>query len=91
MEEPAVWLASSLIDKETMKQIIQYLLSEDALHIDVFIDEAKTYERWLRQGCISKDLLKCMIEEWFSTEMCLSETTKYALIQAIGSCTEPVS
>ncbi|MFM7468125.1 MAG: type II toxin-antitoxin system death-on-curing family toxin [Vampirovibrionales bacterium] len=89
MEEPTVWLASSLLERDTLRKIIRYVLCEDAFHVAVFIQEAKRFAPLIvppepEKGCISNELLKQMVDDWFSIEMCLSDATKFAIMQAVG-------
>jgi len=84
MEEPAVWLASSLIDERALRKIITFLLYDDALHVAYFINEAKKYRVPIEQNYISKKLLCQMVEEWLSNDMELSDTTKLELLEAIA-------
>lgn len=84
MEEPAVWLASSLIDQVTLKHIITFLIYDDAHCVAHFIEQAKRYRHLIEQNVINKVLLSQMIEEWLSQEMQLSESTQLAILKAVA-------
>lgn len=96
MEEPAVWLASNLIEKATIKNIVDFLLHGDLLHIAFFIEQAKKYRIYIdkheaflagfpiESSLIPKDLLEQMVAEWLGEEMQLSESTKLAVLEAIA-------
>lgn len=84
MEEPAVWLASSLIDQEALKEIITFLLYEDEWHVASFVEQAKLYRQPIEQSLISKQLLTQMVAEWLGEDMQLSESTKLAVLEAIA-------
>lgn len=84
MEEPAVWLASSLIDQEILKEIIAFLLYEDEHYVAYFIEQAKKFRVPIEAGRISKPLLCQMVSEWLSDETELSEVTQLMILEAIA-------
>ncbi|GEM_PF-334688 len=85
MEEVVVWVAKSLIEKETLESIIEFLLYEDPINIEYFIAQAKCYKPHIEpeHAPIDKILLTKMVNEWLSNEMCLSDATKFAILEVI--------
>ncbi len=81
MEEPAIWLACSLIDKDTIKKIIQFIIREDDDQIDYFSTQAKEYREPIEKGLIKGPLLNRMIDDWISN-IELSSPTKLDVIDA---------
>ena len=85
MEEVVVWVAKSFIDKELLKQIIEFLLYEDKETVAFFVAEAKKYRSKIEphNAPIQGELLSRMVREWLSDEVGLSEETKIAVLEAI--------
>lgn len=63
MEEIAVWLASSLINKEQLKEVIQFLLYEDWLNIALFTEGCKQIRVLVEKTLISKELIAKILNE----------------------------
>lgn len=86
MEEVVIWVAKSLVEKDALKSIIEFLLYEDTDHVLYFIEQAKTYRPFIEpQGSpIQAELLNKMIDEWLSGDLCLSEQTLLELFDIIS-------
>ena len=85
MEEVAIWVAKSFINKDLLKRIIEFLLYDDKINIYYFIDKARRYKDFIEpdQAPIDSDLLCPMVNDWIGDEP-LSEENKLKLYEAVS-------
>lgn len=85
MEDVAIWVAKSFINKEVLKKIIEFLLYDNPINIEYFIDQAKLYRPFIepQDAPIRGDLLVEMVEDWIG-EKDLGEDTKIKLLNAVS-------
>ena len=85
MEEVVIWVAKSLIDKDTLKTIIEFLVYDTPLNVAWFIAQAKLYQPFIEpeNQPITAPLLQRMVRDWLGVEMCLSEETQLALLDVL--------
>jgi len=83
MEEVAVWLASSLINRDQLKDIIEFLLYDDNVRIAYFIEECKKFRSVIENNQISRELLGKMVMCLLSDEMSYSEEVHFELLNAL--------
>lgn len=84
MEEVAVWLASSLIDKEQLQEIIKFLLYEDAAFIYSFIKRCRDLRQFVEQNLINKSLLAMIIRD-LTTDGMYSDEVTFELFEILGN------
>jgi death-on-curing protein len=84
MEEVAIWVAKSFIDKDLLSRIIEFLLYDDKGNIYYFIEQAKRYKDFIEpdKAPIGSELLCAMANDWIGDEP-LSEENKLKLLEAI--------
>lgn len=84
MEEVAVWLATSLIEKEQLQEIIKFLLYEDKTFIYAFVKRCRDLRYFVESNLISKDLLKKIIRDLITDGM-YSDDVTFELIEILGN------
>lgn len=89
MEEVVIWVAKSLIDKDTLKDVISFLIYDTPMNVAWFTEQAKYYRPYIepQDQPISAELLTQMVQDWISNDMELSEATKLAVLDAITPTT----
>ena len=83
MEEVAVWLASSLIEKEQLQEIIKFLLYEDGYSISGFINRCRDLRYFVENHLISKELLGKIIRDFIADGM-YSDEVAFELFEILG-------
>lgn len=87
MEDVVVWVANNSINKETLRELIEFILYEDASIVSYFAFEAAKYREFIAKEVpdISPDLLKRMIDCWLSDEMVLTDDVELEVLDCIAS------
>ncbi len=85
MEEVVIWVAKSLIDKETLKKIIEFLVYDTPMNVAWFIEQAKRFRPFIEpmDQPITATLLQQMVRDWLGPDMNLSEDTLLQLLDVL--------
>ena len=87
MEEVVIWVAKNLIDKNTLKDIIEFLISDTPENVTWFIVQSKTFQPFIEppDQPITANLLQQMVYDWIGLEGLLSENTLLQLLDVLPS------
>jgi hypothetical protein len=86
MEEVVIWVAKSLIDKDTLKLIIGFLVYDKPMNVAWFIAQTKRFCPFIEpmNQPITVALLQQMVQDWLGSDMQLSESTQLAVLEVIA-------
>jgi len=75
MEEVLIWVAKSLISKDKLKDIIEFLIYDRPMNVAWFVCQAKKYRPFIEpeNQPITATLLSKMIDSWIDENISLSE------------------